>query len=103
LPAEPVAARRLALSEDELRTVRDIVGAVLPGVEVWGFGSRATGSARPFSDLDLLFGRRLSLEERAELRDRFEASTLPFIVDLVEREALSPGMRERIDSECVIL
>ena len=69
------------------------------------FGSRATGRARPFSDLDLLFVQpaRLTWLQRADLRDLFEASELPFRVDLVEAEALASGMTERVISESVSL
>jgi predicted nucleotidyltransferase len=37
--------------------VRDIIDAVIPGAAVSVFGSRSTGRARPYSDLDLLFTR----------------------------------------------
>ena len=82
--------------------MRDIVDAVVPGAEVRIFGSRSTGRARPYSDLDLLFTRpaRLSLAQRAELRDRFEASRLPFLVDLVDADALAPGIVARTQHEC---
>jgi predicted nucleotidyltransferase len=92
----------LALSVDERRLVRDIIDAVVPGAAVSVFGSRSTGRARPYSDLDLLFTKpsRLSLAQQAELRQRFEASRLPYRVDLVEADALAPGMAERVRAEC---
>ena len=85
--------------------VRSIVELVVPGAQVRVFGSRATGRARPFSDLDLLFvePRQLSWAQRADLRDRFEASDLPFRVDLVEAEGLADGMAERVLAESVAL
>jgi len=91
-----------ALSAEERRLVRGIIDAVVPGAAVSVFGSRSTGRARPYSDLDLLFTRpaRLSLAQRAELRDRFEASVLAYRVDLVEADALAPGMAERVKAEC---
>lgn len=62
-------------------------------------------SARPFSGLDLLVVQpaQLSWAQRAVLRDRFEASHLPFRVDVVEAESLSAGMAERVASESVPL
>ena len=92
----------LALSAAERQLVREIVNAVIPGAEVCVFGSRATGRARPFSDLDLLFTRpaRLTLAQRAGLRHRFESSRLPYMVDLVEAAALAPGMAARVMNEC---
>ena len=103
---QPEAPAALQLTRAEVRAVRGIVDAVL-GAEarVRVFGSRATGRARPFSDLDLLFVQpaRLSWQQRADLRDRFEASELPFRVDLVDGAALAAGMAARVDAESVWL
>lgn len=95
----------MALSEPQALMVRHIIDSVLSDAEVKVFGSRATGRARPFSDLDLLFVRpaHLTWQQRADLRDRFESSELPFRVDLVEACALPPGMAERVASESVEL
>ena len=69
----------------------------MPGARVAVFGSRATGRARPFSDLELLFiqPRRLTWAQRADLRDAFESSSLPFKVDMVEADSLPEGMAAR--------
>ncbi len=85
--------------------MQGIVDVVLPGSQVRVFGSRATGRARPFSDLDLLMVRpaRLSWAQRADLRDLFEASDLPFRVDVVEAEALPEGMSGRVAGESIAL
>ena len=57
------------------------------------------------SDLDLLVVEpsRLSWAQWADLRDRFEASDLPFRVDVVEAEGLPSGMTDRVASESVSL
>lgn len=102
LPAHDSAhAAAVALSADQAQTVRQVLHAVLPHATVVVFGSRATGRARPFSDLDLLVldPPRLSWAQRADLRDGFEASTLPFSVDLVEAAGLAPGMVARVAAE----
>lgn len=95
----------VALTDDQLQLVRGILRDVLPRARVLVFGSRATGRARPFSDLDLLFEYpdRLELSERAALQDRFEASLLPFRVDLVDAAGLSSGLRERVRAEARLL
>ena len=93
------------LTAAEAGVVRAIVESVIAGAQVRVFGSRATGRARPFSDLDLLVVRpeRLSWAQRADLRDRFEASDLPFRVDVVEADGLPPGMAERVADQSVAL
>ena len=95
----------MVLSAEHLRLVRQLVNRVLPGATVSVFGSRATGRARPFSDLDLLVcdPPRLSWAQRADLRDAFEASALPFSVDWVELAGLPEGMRQRVQAEALPL
>ena len=95
----------MVLTEEQVRTVRAIFDRLLPDAEVWVFGSRATGHARPFSDLDLLLTqpRSLSWLQRADLRDAFEASDLPFKVDVVEAEGLSGVTKEHVNAERVLL
>ena len=95
----------MALTPAQADSVRAIVESVIPGAEVHVFGSRATGRARPFSDLDLLFVQpaRLTWLQRADLRDLFEASDLPFRVDVVEADGLAGGMAERVIRESVSL
>jgi len=103
--AAAAAAHPLVLSAAQRALVRGIVEALLPGARVSVFGSRATGRARPFSDLDLLLHEPagLSLAQRAALRDAFEASTLPFRVDMVVAGELEPGYRERALGEALPL
>ena len=101
----PRAAQGIALSEPQAALVRQLVNSVLPGARVAVFGSRATGRARPFSDLDLLLcdPPRLSWAQRADLHDAFEASALPFSVDVVELDGLAEGMRARVLAEALSL
>lgn len=93
----------MGLTSAQQQTVRGILATVLGDGHAWVFGSRATGRARPFSDLDVLVERRLTWAERAWLSDQFEDSQLPFKVDLVELDELQPGMAQRIFAERVAL
>jgi len=95
----------VALTPEQKALVSEIIRQKLPAAQVQVFGSRATGKARPYSDLDLLFIQpaRLAWEVRYELEDAFESSTLPFRVDLVDVETVSPQMLKRIRSEATTL
>ena len=95
----------MQLQPEHAQIVRKVFGAVLPGAQVWVFGSRATGKARPFSDLDLLVTQppKLTWAQRADLSDAFEESALPFLVDVVPISELAPGFAQRVHGERVAL
>jgi predicted nucleotidyltransferase len=82
-------------------TVLSIVSQCLPGAQAWVFGSRATGRYRPTSDLDLLFMKPDTIDwcARARLHDAFDASELPFRVDVVTWADLTPSYRARVQAE----
>lgn len=76
----------LDLDLEHLAEVRRILAAHVPAREVWAFGSRVTGKAKPFSDLDLAVMGDEPLDFRllGALKDAFAESNLPFRVDVVE-------------------
>lgn len=82
-------------------TVVSIVRQCLPGAQALVFGSRATGRCRPTSDLDLLFVKPDAIDwhARARLHDAFDASELPFRVDVVAWADLAPSYRARVQGE----
>jgi type I restriction enzyme S subunit len=94
------------LQADLRRLVLDILRAHLPQhTKAWVFGSRATGRARRHSDLDLAIdaGRRLTLDEIAELAEAFSDSDLPYKVDLVDWYDIDDRWRQTIASDRVAL
>ena len=89
-------AARLDLSDEHRRIVLSILHEHLPAATtVWVFGSRATGRARRYSDLDLAIdaGRALTLDESARLRESFDDSDLPYRVDIVDWRTASDRFR----------
>ena len=86
-------------------TVRAILAAHLPEATVFVFGSRARGTARLHSDLDLAVAADapLPLDRLEALRDAFAASDLPMQVDVVDYRAASAGFRRIIDANKVPL
>jgi type I restriction enzyme S subunit len=89
----------------EWQIVRALLERHLPGSEVWAFGSRATGRAKPYSDLDLaiLGSQPLPLSTLAELTDDFSESDLRFKVDIVDWATTSPRFRKIIEAERVVV
>ncbi|NOY80815.1 MAG: nucleotidyltransferase domain-containing protein [Kiritimatiellaeota bacterium] len=78
--------------------VRRILAEHVPECEVRAFGSRTTGEARSWSDLDLLVMGPERLDPRRiwRLLDAFEESDLPFRVDVVDWNAASESFRAAV-------
>ena len=86
------------LPDDQLATVRAIVALHLTNAQVFAFGSRVTGEAGKFSDLDLMIKADIQLPwlKLADLRESFEASTLPISVDVVDWATCSERFKELV-------
>ena len=93
------------LPPDHLETVTQILAQHIPQCDVWLFGSRATGQAKPHSDLDLaiITHQPLTASRMAALRLAFEDSHLPIKVDLVDWTLISDEFREVIKNQFVVL
>ncbi len=104
-PAQASLADRLSLSEQDMRIVHEVLQTVIPGREVWAFGSRATQSRmlKRFSDLDLAVEGKLTWPERAGLAEAFDESLLPIKVDVVELGLVDAEFRERIEKDFVVV
>ena len=88
----------LDLSPAALANVSVILTRHIPEREVWAFGSRVTGTAKSYSDLDLVVLGEAAMPARTynQLIEAFQESDLPFRVELVEWATISPAFRERI-------
>jgi predicted nucleotidyltransferase len=88
-----------------LRTILDILNRHVPDRDVRVIGSRTTGAAKPFSDLDLVImgDAPLTLRTLAELRDAFDDSDVPFVVDIVEWATASDTFKRIIEAQSRLL
>ena len=93
------------LSPEHLQEVRAILTRHIPGREVWVFGSRAKGTAKPTSDLDLcvLGHEPLTMRVYGPMRIAFEDSVLPMKVDIVEWATIAPEFRRIIEGSHAII
>jgi type I restriction enzyme, S subunit len=95
----------LDLRPDHLTIVANILRTHVPDRTVWVFGSRALGTAKAASDLDLAIIGAEPLDHRimGDLRDAFSESDLPFTVDIVDWATTSEGFRKIIEGQKVDL
>jgi len=98
-------ADSLGLIPQDISVLVAILNRHIPRKEVWAFGSRVQGNARPFSDLDLAIieDEPLSADIKAELRYVLSESNLPVKVDIVEWSRLTPSFQKIIQEKHIIL
>lgn len=95
----------LDIDPDELAIVEAILAKHVPDATVWAFGSRATGKAKKFSDLDLCIkaNQLLGIELMSVMAEDFAESNLPWKVDLVDWWSASERFRAIIDRDKVMI
>lgn len=83
----------------QLQTVRQLVRLHLAGLPVYAFGSRTTGRARKFSDLDLMVKADTPVDwlQLESLREALEDSELPICVDVVDWNRCNQGFQTLVE------
>jgi predicted nucleotidyltransferase len=81
-----------------------ILTVLFPEAKIYLFGSRATGKARPFSDIDIALdaGKKLELSRIGEARDMFNQSNIPFGFDFVDLQCVHPDFRATVLKEGIL-
>ena len=93
------------LSPAHLAIVERILSDHVPDCEVRVFGSRATWTAKDYSDLDLAVVGDGPVDRRAIglLKEAFEESTLPMRVDVLDWHTVSESFRNVIERYYIVL
>ena len=89
---------------DHLAIAQEILHVHLPaGFKVWVFGSRANWTTKDSSDLDLAVEGPAKLDDKAMvgLEIAFEESDLPYTVDVVDLNAISPEFKRIVEDQKV--
>ncbi|MDR0727315.1 MAG: nucleotidyltransferase domain-containing protein [Puniceicoccales bacterium] len=95
------------LTPEQMQFVRVTLARHLinSGATVYVFGSRATGKARKFSDLDLAIDYPDGIPENTllALKDDFEESNFPYFVDITDYHRCDRPFQEIIDRTNTLL
>ena len=93
------------LSPQSVDIVKKILQEWVPGCEVRVFGSRVNGTAKKYSDLDLVIVDKEKIPTRKmnALREAFEDSDLPIRVDVLDWHAISADFRAVIEKRFEVL
>ena len=93
------------LTPEYLAIVRKILADKVREYEVWVIGSRVSGSAKKYSDLDVALVAEAQIPPGVieELKDAFAESDLPIQVDVLEWSTLSEAFRRAAERNKVVL
>ncbi len=93
------------VSPAQLAIISKILQDHVPGCGVWAFGSRATWTAKDYSDLDLaIIGKeKLSDKTLFAVKEAFQESDLPFRVDVLDWNGISKEFRQVIEKKYVVM
>ena len=94
----------MQIEEKDLKIAKKLLKMELDGTnsKVYVFGSRATGTAQKFSDLDLAIdfnGQKMPDEIKFELENFFEASFISMRVDIVDLNAINENFKKIISPD----
>jgi len=93
------------LAEKHLAIVKLILSRLLPGVEIWVFGSSVTSNYKKHSDLDLLVRHAEGIDQKVmyKLMDAFEESDLPIKVDVLDWNSIDADFQEIVSKRYEVL
>lgn len=84
----------------------DVFARAVPAkkFEVYLFGSRARGQEEEGSDADLAInGTEIDLSDLSLIREQWEYSTIPMMLDLVDLKDINSTLGDQIEKEKVLL
>ena len=99
----------LDINPNHLVIVQEILNRCLlsSDITIWVFGSRARGTAKQYSDLDIALehNRKEKIPSSliSELVNEFEESNLPYKVDILDMNNISDNFKQIIEEDKVIL
>ena len=81
--------------------IKETILAEIPNVKIYIFGSRVQGNALEYSDVDIALKdkEKISIESILKLRIKFENSTFPYKVDIVDLKNLKDEFRGIIEKD----
>lgn len=95
----------LDIAESHLTLIKAILHQQIPDAEVRAFGSRLSGEARIYSDLDLVVVKRTKIDRQTmiRLKEAFEESSLPFRVEILDWHKISENFKKIIENNYLVI
>jgi len=84
-----------------LQIIKDIIKKNIPEYTVRAFGSRVTGKAKPYSDLDLVIMSPSPIDKKIlyAAEEDFAESDLPFRVEILDWQTIPESFQKIINTK----
>ena len=94
----------MMLEEEYKKKIVGILSVLFPDATIYLFGSRARGTARERSDIDIAIDAKDKLRPAriSEARDMLAESNIPYTIEIVDLHSVSESMRDNILKEGII-
>ncbi len=88
----------------EQETIIRLLDALYPGVKIYLFGSRARGTAKHYSDIDLAIdtGKKLNFLEIAKAKNVIDGLNMAVTTDIVDMNSIPETLRATILKEGIV-
>lgn len=90
------------LCTKELEIIQEILSHYEAIQSALLFGSRARGTFRAASDVDIALKGAITIKLIAKIKAEFEDSNLPFFVDIVDYARADNALKNEIDTQGVL-
>ena len=92
------------INSETKQKIISIIKALMPTAKIYLFGSRARGTARKWSDIDIALdvGHAVPLTAIDELISMFQATNIPYKIEIVDFHQVNPDMQNAIKNEGVL-
>ncbi|MCM1265640.1 MAG: nucleotidyltransferase domain-containing protein [Candidatus Gastranaerophilales bacterium] len=92
------------LNEKYINYIRKEIRTNLPNCNIYIFGSRAKGTSKKYSDIDIaLSDESLNNKILSTIKNNFENSTLPYEVDVIDLNNITEDFYNLIKNDLVEL
>jgi predicted nucleotidyltransferase len=92
---------KIHISENQKLEILERIQRYFPKAKIMFFGSRVRGDHKTYSDLDICLddhGVPLELSQLARLEEEFSNSDIPFKIDIVDWNRITPDFQKIIIS-----
>lgn len=85
---------KIALTSGQVELIKGLIKDEFPKAKVYLFGSRANGTAKKYSDVDLAIDNKQKIDfTKLSILQEKIADKLPYLVDLVDLNSVSGEFR----------